>query len=219
MGSRGHLLLAVLAVPLGGGDHWHMLRYGDTPANEISFSEKELRISVKSSASPLFYRFDEPLTLRSLAAEGEASALPQLPPTKEEGSPGADDFTLRLGVVMEGEEKLGWLQRLFAPGWLKRLTEILPDRAFGGVRFLTLSQKLPVGTARRHPKSKHLQEEVARQLASAGPFSFEKTFDPDIRSLGLWVQADGDDTDSSFEVRLRSITVTTVGGESPTSPR
>ncbi len=202
--------LAVLALPLSGGDHWHALRYGNEPANEITFSDNELRISVKRSASPLFYHFDETLPLHALAAEGSVSALPTLLPGKTEGEKGADDFALRLGVVLEGKKSLNWFERLFAPSWLKRLTDSLPNRAFGGVHFLTLSQSGEPGDTRHHPMSHYLFEDTVKRLEKPGPFAFEKTFEPDVRAIGLWIQSDGDDTQSTFDLRLTSIALTTT---------
>jgi hypothetical protein len=205
--------LTVIALPLSGGDHWHALSFGKLRANEVAFSDKELRISVEASASPLFYHFDETLLLRSVFVEGSLTGVPKLPDSKIEGERGADDSPLRFGVVVEGEKKLGWLEKLFAPAWLKRLTEIVPDKPFGGVRFLTLAQTLDVGTWRPHPKSRYLSEEVVKKITAPGPFSFEKIYAEPPRAMGLWLQADGDDTKSSFEVKLNSILLTTAPGE------
>lgn len=199
----------VIAIPLSGGDNWHALPFGKQAANEITYSEKELRIAVKGTSSPLFYHFDTPLTLRSLFVEGGTTGVPKLPPDKTEGEKGADDFALRFGVVLEGEKKLGWLEKIFAPAWLKQLTEILPDRPFGGVEFLTLSQTQAPGTRRTHPMSRYLNEEVVKKISSGGEFSFEKIFSEPVSSLGLWIQSDGDETGSSFDVSLHSILLTT----------
>lgn len=204
----GLALLAVVALPLS-GDRWHALQYAGKTPNEITFSEQELRISVKGSASPLFYRFEDRLNLRSVSVKGNLSALPQLPAEKNEGEKGADDLALRFGIVLEGDKKIGWLERLFAPAWLKQLTAVLVDQPFGGVHFLTLSQTQAVGTTRHHPTSPYLEEEVVKKVERPGPFSFEHIFAKAPRTIGLWLQSDGDDTHSSFDLSLHSIILTT----------
>ncbi len=204
----GLALFTVLTLPLS-GDRWQALPYGDKTANEITFSDKELRISVKSSASPLFYRFRERLGLRSVAVKGILSALPQLPADIKEGEKGADDLALRFGIVLGGDKKIGWFERLFAPAWLKQLSEVMAGQSFGGVHFLTLSQTQTVGTTRQHPTSHYLEEEVVKKVERAGPFSFEHIFAKAPQTLGLWLQSDGDDTHSSFDLSLHSIVLTT----------
>lgn len=201
-------LLALLSLPLSGGERWHPLRYGDKPANEITYGEK-LEIQVKGSASPLFYDFGQTADLEFVKVEGELGGLPALPDGKTEGEGGADDLPLRFGIVVEGNERLGWLQRLFAPGWLKQLTEIVSDRNFEGVRFLTIAQRTEPGSTRVHPMSRYLTEEVVKRMDKPGPFSFEKTYTEPPRMMGLWIQADGDDTRSSFNVALKSVTLRT----------
>lgn len=199
-----------MAIPLNGGDHWHSLSFDDHPANEVSFSENSLKIGVKGTSSPLFYHFDETAWVRTAFVDGVVSGLPAIPTDKTEGEKGADDFALRFGVVLEGTESLNWFQRLFAPGWLKRLGELFPGRHFGSVEFLTLAQRTAIGTRRQHPMNDALHEEVAGRKTEAGPFTLEKVFSEPQKAMGLWIQSDGDDTRSSFDVTLRSITLTTV---------
>lgn len=204
------MLLAVVAIPLGGGDHWHALSFGKRPANEITFANGALKIGVKGTSSPLFYHFDESVWVRSAFVDGTASGLPVLPADKTEGVREADDFALRFGIVLEGSETLNWLERIFAPGWLKQLTDLFPAKGFGGVEFLTLAQKTAVGTRREHPTSDKLHEEVAGLKTEPGPFTLEKVFGEPLKAMGLWIQSDGDDTKSSFDLVVKSITLTTT---------
>lgn len=190
-------LLAVLAVPLEDGNRWHHLSYKGIPPNRVTHAPGELRISVDKSGSPLFFRFEKLREVSAVEARGRFEGLP----AEEKG----DDLPLRVGLVIQGKRRLGWLERLFAPGWLKDLHDLIPDGAFAEVAFLTASRLQPPGTRRLHPKSRYVTEEVALAVKEPGPFTLKHVYPEPRPSLGLWLQADGDDTGSAFTVVLNGL--------------
>lgn len=205
-------LLAVIAVPLTTGTGWREARYKHIPPNRVSYSEAGLKIEVRESSSPLFYTLPAVTRITGVSFEGAVTGLPALPAGAEEGGPRADDYAFRLGLVLEGEHGVGWLEKLFAPEWLRQLVDLAPDDAkFEKVAFLTLSQQKAPGTKRLHPKTKYVEEEVAARLEAPGPFAVDHALPEMPRAFGLWLHADGDDTHSSFDVTLKSLRLATDG--------
>jgi hypothetical protein len=52
---------------------------------------------------------------------------------------------------------------------------------------------------------KFVEEEIARTMNTPGPFSIRHDFSDSPPVFGIWIQPDGDDTQSSYEVTLRSL--------------
>lgn len=203
------LLLASLLVPLESSTRWYHLEYMGKPSNTVVFDAGALKVHVKKSASPLFYRLDGPLPVKAVSVSGHVSALPALPEDREEGWGAIDDFALRLGIISEGDRRFSWLERIFLPRWLNKLADLAGDSGLGSIRFLTLAQRAPEGALRRHPKFEFLEEEVARRMTVPGDFSFSRPL-PEVRMVrALWIQADGDDSRSSFTTRLDRIELST----------
>jgi len=195
---RRFSLLAVLAIPLGTPERWVHLHYGKVPQNEVTFSASGLALKVDASASPLFYRMAKPVKVTALNAEGSVSDFP----TKEPA-----DYALRIGLVTEGTRRLGWFRKLFAPEWLRQLSEIAPGEGFGQVVFYVLSQGKEIGDRRIFSEGEAFEEIVAASQAKPGNFSLTQRLDPPLVVSALWVQADGDDTQSHFTTRLKSLTL------------
>lgn len=164
-----------------------------------------MRLEVRSSASPLFRAVEPAWDVSQIVFSGNVSALPVLPPESEEGIDEGDDFPLRLGLVTEGTRTIGWLERLWAPKWLKELTDLAPNRGIGKIVFLTLAQKRPLGSRRVHPKNDHIEEFVVGEMKAPGTFTVKHHLQENLRAVAVWVQADGDDTKSSFDLDLEKI--------------
>ncbi|NBT58617.1 hypothetical protein EBT16_07520, partial [bacterium] len=90
---------------------------------------------------------------------------------------------------------------------LKEVSERSQPYSLGRVLFLTLGQTLPVGFKRKHPKSELLEEEIILKTPRPGSFDVTWKSPTPINTYALWLQADGDDTRSSFEVLLKELTL------------
>lgn len=215
--QRAVALLAVLAgvcaaaqaveVEVGNLDRWISLNYSGIEANEVSLDGGRLAIGVNGSASPLVYRFDEPVDATGLTVKAEWAGALTIPDGAVQGEPNADDFVLKVGIVEAGDRTLSWLERRFAAEWIRELYALAPEGS-GIERILFLSttrSKAQVGSARRHPLSDLLHERRVTYLEQPGTFSMTHRFDKPVRALGLWISADGDDTGSAFEVRIDEI--------------
>lgn len=197
------VLWASLVLPLSSPEKWIDLPYSGKPRNEVTHSASGLKVGVKQSSSPLFFPLGETMKLRGVKVRGSLSGLPVL----GAGGIEADDYALRLGLVTEGTRKLTWFDRWLAPGWLKRLSELAPENGVGRIVFLKLAQTEDAGTIRLHPKDESLEERVVLRVSKPGPFAFDYTLPEPLQVVAIWIQADGDDTKSSYELSLTSVEV------------
>jgi len=195
---RNFSLLAIVAMPLQSPDGWIPLTYSGKHPNVLVHSETGLDIKVTASASPLFYKFKEPFIVDKVEGTGSLDAVP----INDE-----EDSALRVGLISEGNLSLNWVQRLFAPAWLKQLLELAPGTGLGEVIFVVLAGARELGDTVQVRKG--ITEVVGGNVLAPGPFTLSRTFKDPFRLSAVWIQADGDDSSSTFTTRLNHLTFRT----------
>lgn len=193
-------------IPLTSPDGWSQMAFRDIRPNETRFTDNGLVIEVKGSSSPLIYKLPPGSAVTIVEWAGSVSSLPKPASTAEEEYE-RDDYPLRVGLIVEGDDGPGWLERVFAPRWLLDAVKQLGDRPFSRVEFLTLAQRIPVGERRQNPATKYVSQEVVGQLAVAGGFQIRHDMRSTLPVAGLWVHADGDASDARFVVTLKSLRI------------
>lgn len=189
-------------------DNWQQLEYDNIPANRVTQLEHGIAIHVESSASPLIYLFDRPVELSKLKVTGQMGALPVIPEGLVQGDRHADDFPLRVGLVLEGDKTLNFAQRLIASQWIRTLFELAPgDTGIDRIHFLNLANPGQPGWGRReHPDGRGLYTEtIVKQVEAGQPYDLEFEASESTRVLALWISADGDDTGSVYSLSIESI--------------
>jgi hypothetical protein len=190
--------------------HWQALEYNNIRANRVSQVEQGLQIQVDGSASPLIYVFDQPQTIREISVMGAMGRLPVIPQGLKQGEKGADDFPFRLGLVLEGDKKLNFPQKLIAAQWVKILFDLAPDDAgIDRIMFLNLANPgtgQSEKTQHEHSGGKDLfTETIIKQVAADENFDFSYTLPMPEKVLALWISSDGDDTGSNYVLTVNSI--------------
>ena len=200
-----------IEIPLKLDDpRWQVLMFDNIPANQVSQTENGLKIKINKSASPLIYVFDEPQTIMSVSAMGQMGQLPLIPKDQQQGEKGADDYPLRIGLVIKGEKTLNFMQRLISAKWVKTLFDLAPDgTGIDHVLFLALSNggSMPGTAVGVSKNSKLFAQTVVKQVNPEEPFDLSYTLDTSKSVLALWISADGDDTKSIFELEINSLTL------------
>ena len=119
-------MLAVMAIPLDKKEAWTELAFKNIPTNTVSYSPTGIKVAVKNSASPLVYKLDKFYKVSGfeviLKVDGD---LKNDPPEKNF----EEDSLFRLGLVVEGKQKLNAVKKLFAPDWVKKLFALAPEGA------------------------------------------------------------------------------------------
>jgi hypothetical protein len=197
--------VAFALVPLGDSAAWKALAYRGIEANRVSFDQDGLTIHLDRSAGPLVWPLPAPAPLERVTVRGHVEGQLRTTPERQ-GLAGADDFTLRVGLVEAGTRRPSFLERRLAPAWVRYLFSLAPEnQGVGRIRFFNLGLSTSqVGWSRTHPLSDLLHETVVAAPEADGSFTVVAR-SPDTPVLALWLSADGDDTGSRFTVRIDAI--------------
>ena len=200
---------STLVVPSTGAKGWEVLRFRGVPQNEVSFFDAGLRIRVVRSAGPIVYPLSGPVRVAALHVRGRIEGSLQVAPGRQ-GEKGFDDYAFRAGLVLTGTRRIRFVERLFAPRWLKTLFDLAPPgMGLSEVRFFNVAVDAGhVGDQRRHPLNSLLVERVVTVPQADGVFELRVPVGPSEPTAALWLSADGDDTNSEFTVLVERIELT-----------
>ena len=203
-----------VTIPSEDDEGWQVLRYKNIPANSVDFSTLGLRIQVDHSAASLVYPLSAPMAVARLAVRGRVDGDLRIAPRRQ-GEEGFDDYVLRAGLVLTGDRRLGFLSRMFAPEWVKKLYALAPpNQGVSKVRFFNIGTAPDqIGQRRVHPDSDLFEEEVVDVLRADGTFELDVPLVPTVEAVAVWLSSDGDDSGSTFTVLVDRITLWTAPAE------
>jgi hypothetical protein len=172
----------------------------------VSFADKKMRIKVNNSASPLIHSLAVPTAVRELDVSFSLKGNLNLG-KKKQGSKGADDFLLRVGLVFEGDKKLGFFQRQFAADWVKQLFNLASDKTgIDGIVFYNVYSDQALASKKRvHPASELLTEVFVAKAVKGKETTMKVKIRKKEKVLALWISCDGDDTQSQYEVVITNL--------------
>lgn len=201
-------------LPLENPAQWQLLTYEGITANQVSIKHKIAKIKVKASASPLIYPFQRPLSVNSIQFQVQIKGNVSLH-GKQQGNKGADDSVFRLGIVYEGNNRMGIFEQQLAPQWVKTLYALAPQDS--GIDFIEFhnvySDKRMANVKRQHPLSSLLMEnytysyEQFRDSKGSATITGMIKLEAGKKVLALWVSSDGDDTQSHYDVTIQKLTI------------
>jgi len=196
---------ATFIAPVQDSAGWENLHYRRLAPNQVEFTPAGVRIKVRSSASPLIYTLAAPRRVSKVRVRLQVSGALAAP---VDGKKWDEDSRFRLGLVVSGDKRLSVWSKAAAPAWVRRLFSLAPSG--GGIDrivFLMLGRSpAKVGDARRHPTSELIEERIAWVVEKEnGELKLDAVLDPPLAVSALWISADGDDTESAYEVLVESI--------------
>lgn len=203
-------VFAGFLVPLNDSSNWQTLQYSKIRPHKLGFSQKGLTIHVDSSAMPFIYPFKKAAEINKITISGRVDKLINLSHGKTQGEEGADDFIIKLGLVLPGKETLNWFQKAIAADWITTLFELASDsEGVDHILFLNAVQnREDLDKKRNHPLGKGLMKEENKWLLDKpGEFNFSAEFPDGKDVLALWLSTDGDDTQSDFTLIIDKISV------------
>jgi hypothetical protein len=206
----GNILCAgVLALPVQDLSKWNQEAFSKKKSNQFAVENGALLVSVKKSASPLFFQLTEKKNIKGFKVVGEFRGLPQFKDPLLQGTKGSDDYPFRLGLVVPGTKTLSGIYKFVAAKWVQRIYSLLPKAAgLDRIEFFNVSQNnKELGLRRTHYSSDLIKESIVQIQNTPGPFTLEHTFPQPIEALAIWISIDGDDTQSEFDVLLSSIQI------------
>ena len=204
------IMLATMVIPLDKKEAWTELAFKNIPTNTVTYSTAGLKVTVKDSASPLVYKLDKFYKVSgfevNLKIDGD---LKNDPPEKKI----EEDSLFRLGLVVEGKQKLSAIKKLFAPDWVKKLFALAPEGAgLEKIYFYNVGRTPDsLGIKRDHPKTDLMSEEiVAVHKKSESEVKIIYQLPNPVNIAALWLSIDGDDSKSSFTTQVEKITLITA---------
>ena len=210
MNFKPLLFAGMFVLPLQQQDHWQVLEYSNLPANRVEFDARGMSVSVSRSASPIIYPLPDSRPVRAVEVRGELSKLLNLE-GKTQGQAGADDFSLKIGLVLAGEKTLNFFQHLVSPGWIKTLYALAPQGSgIDHILFLNAVQdEQLLGGQRQHPLSSLIYERNVWLIDRSGPFELSYELEVPRDVVAVWISIDGDDSGSEFSVQISKLVLTT----------
>jgi hypothetical protein len=201
-------LYGAFLVPLDHSAQWKHINFDKIPANKVTF-EKSLSIEVNESSSFLVFPLQKLQKVESFEIKGSYSGGLSLPEGKEQGYDKADDFVMKFGFILPGEEQLTGLKKWLAPKWVKKVYAMAPkDQGLDHLELFAITeQEKMIGKKRIHPASDFFHEEYAYLLKDKGEFIFKKKLEKPIETLALWLSSDGDNSKSRFKIKIDEIKV------------
>ena len=171
-----------------------------------------IAMTVANSSSFLVYAFLSAETISGISWDMRYSGLPAVANQSDESSKNGDDFVLRVGLITAGDRKQ---VSMFSPNWIKQLAKIM-NIVVGNVVYFVASRHHPRGSTWPSPYSDQLSYVSVTELAdTAHPDWFEVsyTLPAPTRLAGLWLMADGDNTNAKFSSAIRRLRVYPAGSE------
>ncbi len=203
-------MFAVMAIPLDKKEAWTELAFKNIPTNTVSYSATGLNVVVKNSASPLVYKLDKFYKISGfevvLKIDGDLQNAPAEKNIEE-------DSLFRLGLVVEGKQKLNAVKKLFAPDWVKKLFALAPEGAgLEKIYFYNVGRTAAsMGLKRDHPKTDLMSEEVvAVRQKNEAEVKINYQLQKPVNIAALWLSIDGDDSKSSFTTNIEKINLITA---------
>lgn len=202
-------LLAALAA-IGQPADWTPLSFRGIPPLNHTIAKDSITLRVVQSAGGIVRPLPAGTHVKTITIRGriEGQLNTRAAARWQEEN---DDALLRVGLIHAGGKPLNALQRTAAPGWIRTLDDVLCKAGRGPARIdnLLLTPHADwVGKSRQHPKMKQVHERFAAAPGKNGTFTLTSTFDEPIDALGLWLMADGDNTESTFTVTITGIELT-----------
>jgi hypothetical protein len=195
-----------LTIPLNDQGKWQVLQYRKIPPHKVRFASTGLEMRVERSAMPLVHPVAKPFATKRIRVRGRVEGMLDVPPGRQ-GEEGYDDYVFRVGLVEPGSRTLGSIQRRFVADWVRKLYELAPPGGgISGIHFFNVgAEKAHLQRTRQHPLSDLIREQVVALPRPDGRIDFEHVLAQPLQTIAIWLSSDGDDTKSTFAVRVEAI--------------
>ena len=197
------VVATALAIDMNPAD-FHPVTFSKIRPTVYERSGDSLKMTVARSSSFLLKPFDaeRPVSLVSFEwqSEGELRVKDAATEKTREG----DDGRLKICLMIAGKAPL---LPFFASAWVKAVRDAMKLPA-DQLRCLLVGTKAKVGEKWRSPYDDSIELlAVDGKDEGKGWRRVDAKFDMPLKTVGLWIMADGDDTGSEFTTRLRDLTL------------
>ena len=173
--------------------------------NQVEFKDGAIHFNVNKSASFLLLAFDDVRNIRAVSFQWNAEGMLDKNSIEQEKTRKGDDAWLRVGLIIKGQPD--HVPEPLLPRWMKQVRQTLKYPSDRMVYLIPGAQHAP-GDTWKSPFSSDIDmiSVHSRDMDDAWKQASYEFTEPQ-QVVGLWIMADGDNTGSVFESRLRNLVV------------
>jgi hypothetical protein len=211
LGKLSWLPLLFMTAPLSAAEiaadkqlfeHIHFKRI---KPNNVSFANDIIHFEVNKSASFLLTAFDDIKPVRKVSFEWKADGMLNKDSVEQEKTRKGDDAWIRIGLIISGEPEL--VPEVLLPRWARQVRRTLKHPSDRMLYLIPDARHAP-GTYWKSPFSAEIgMVSVASTDMNNGWKRVDYEFTDPQLTVGLWIMADGDNTDSIFSSRLKNLVI------------
>ena len=173
--------------------------------NTVTFNNDTIHFEVTKSASFLLLAFDDVKSIHKVSFQWSANGTLNKNSIDHEITRKGDDAWLRVGLIIEGPQED--IPEPLLPRWMKQVRKTLRYTS-GSMIYLIPGAMHPPGETWKSPFSSKIDMvSVGGIHTDDGWYRVSHEFTRPVKTVGLWIMADGDNTGSTFNSRLRKLVV------------
>lgn len=178
------------------------ISFSDIPKTIYELQTDGLKFQVKNSSSALIFPFKKIQTISGVKFSWQTIGKLSVKNVEQLQSKKGDDAYIRVGLILHGKAPS---IPFFAPSWIKMISKSLMHSS-DKIEYLTITN---VGKKNLQWVSPYadsissMQVDVATGDKDQGEVSVE--FKAQKKVVGLWIQSDGDNTQSQFKGAISSL--------------
>jgi len=186
-------------------DNFEHIHFKRIKPNQVRFNDDAIHFDVNKSASFLLLAFDDIRSIRTVSFQWNADGMLNKNSIEQEKSRKGDDAWLRVGLIIQGQPD--HVPEPLLPRWVKQVRQTLKHQS-GKMVYLIPDALHTPGDTWKSPFSADVDMiSVGSRNMNGGWKQVSYDFTNPQQVVGLWIMADGDNTGSIFESRLRNLVV------------
>lgn len=183
-------------------EHIHFRRIQPTV---VTFNTDTIHFDVNKSSSFLVLAFDDIKTIGRVSFQWKANGMLNKVSADQEKTRNGDDAWLRVGLIISGQPE--FVPEPLLPRWVQQVRKILKHPSDKMIYLIPDARHAP-GEIWRSPFSSFI-DMVSVESSNINNEWKQVTFEFTLpqQTVGLWIMADGDNTDSIFSSQLRNLKI------------
>jgi hypothetical protein len=183
-------------------EHIHFKRI---KPNIVAFNNDVIQFQVNKSASFVLVAFDDIKTVHRVSFAWQAKGMLNKDNVEQEKTRKGDDAWIRVGLIISGEPEP--VPEALLPRWSRQVRSTLRHPSDRMLYLVPAAMHAP-GTSWKSPYSANIDMISVASTGTGGDWQqVNHQFSQPQRLVGLWLMADGDNTDSVFSSRLKNLVI------------
>lgn len=183
-------------------ERFHHITFPKIPPNRFGNEGETLVITVEQSSSFLLLPYEKPRSVEGVRFLWKSAGDLKVPDAATEQKKAGDDGRLRVGLLLQGKAPL---LPFFAPRWIKTIRDIMKVPS-NEILYLAVGTRNAPMTQWTSPYADDIKIMTLPAEAQADGWQVsEMNFISPMQVVGIWLTADGDDTQSTFKTWLKDL--------------